>query len=891
MPPQPEDAGLRQHLHQPDNDRKRKRAQIHGSPGSDCSSTSANQLSIHDLLGTCSRPDIPSPLQSDKQQASKRARLNTSLSGASSTGSPNQMYTFTTNKQHSGDVVDLAASPPRNGLRRPNGIRSGINPHQGAKKLVVKNLKTQSSWNPENYFDETWARLDDALTKIFAEQHKPLSMEDLYRCVENLCRQGKASSVYSRLNERCVRHLKDSVLQSLKSRPEQDDVPTLQAVLSAWSTWSSQVTVIRCVFYYMDRAYLLSNSKTNLLDVCVAHFRDLVFQDSAIKQKTVDGACELISRDRKGLAVDRSTLRDAINMFHALAVYTSMFEPRLLALSQKYISAWAEDTSRDKSLPGYVDDAVQLMSQEGERCDVFALPSSTRRDLMTLLEDHLIDLRVAYLIDYPPVKKLLDDNAVQSLSRLYSLLHRRRKGKELKASFARWVEDTGTVIVFDDKASEDMVVRLLSLKRRLDGVWKECFQRDEDLGHGLREAFETFMNKTKKGESTWGTDNSKIGEMIAKYVDMLLRGGSKVIPTELTVTKKDAGNDEEDDDAGLDEDAEVNAQLDQVLDLFRFIHGKAVFEAFYKKDLAKRLLLSKSASADAERSMLTRLKTECGAGFTQNLEQMFKDVELGREEMSGYKDRLNETKQTSGALDLGVNVLSAAAWPTYPDIPVVIPADVNVAIEDFERYYKSKHSGRKLAWKHALAHCQVKAKFAKATKELLVSSFQAIVLLLFNGLPEGERLSYEHIQDVTKLPEAEVKRTLQSLACAKFRPLTKHPLGKDINAGDAFSVNNSFSHPRYRVRINQVQLKETKQENKETHERVAEDRNFECQAAIVRIMKSRKTIGHSELVAEVITATRTRGVLAVADIKRNIDRLIEKDYMERDDGNMYSYVA
>jgi cullin-4 len=61
----------------------------------------------------------------------------------------------------------------------------------------------------------------------------------------------------------------------------------------------------------------------------------------------------------------------------------------------------------------------------------------------------------------------------------------------------------------------------------------------------------------------------------------------------------------------------------------------------------------------------------------------------------------------------------------------------------------------------------------------------------------------------------------------------------------------------------------------------------------VRIMKSRKTIGHSELVSEVIKATMSRGVLAVADIKRNIDRLIEKDYMERDEEgkNMYSYVA
>jgi cullin-4 len=121
--------------------------------------------------------------------------------------------------------------------------------------------------------------------------------------------------------------------------------------------------------------------------------------------------------------------------------------------------------------------------------------------------------------------------------------------------------------------------------------------------------------------------------------------------------------------------------------------------------------------------------------------------------------------------------------------------------------------------------------------------------------------------------------------------LTKHPRGKEINDTDVFSINLGFEHPKYRVKINQVQLKETKEENKETHMRVAEDRNFECQAAIVRIMKSRTTISHQELVAEVIKATVSRGVLGMGDIKKNIDRLIEKDYMEREDGNMYSYIA
>ena len=41
--------------------------------------------------------------------------------------------------------------------------------------------------------------------------------------------------------------------------------------------------------------------------------------------------------------------------------------------------------------------------------------------------------------------------------------------------------------------------------------------------------------------------------------------------------------------------------------IFHHLQGKDVFEAFYKKDLAKRLLLGKSASIDAEKSMITKV--------------------------------------------------------------------------------------------------------------------------------------------------------------------------------------------------------------------------------------------------------------------------------------------
>lgn len=49
------------------------------------------------------------------------------------------------------------------------------------------------------------------------------------------------------------------------------------------------------------------------------------------------------------------------------------------------------------------------------------------------------------------------------------------------------------------------------------------------------------------------------------------------------------------------DDTQLEKKLDEVMSIFRFIHGKDVFEKFYKNDLAKRLLHNRSASDDAEK--------------------------------------------------------------------------------------------------------------------------------------------------------------------------------------------------------------------------------------------------------------------------------------------------
>ncbi|KAH0517543.1 Cullin-4B [Microtus ochrogaster] len=210
--------------------------------------------------------------------------------------------------------------------------------------------------------------------------------------------------------------------------------------------------------------------------------------------------------------------------------------------------------------------------------------------------------------------------------------------------------------------------------------------------------------------------------ILAKYVDSKLRAGNK----EAT-------------------DEELEKMLDKIMIIFRFIYGKDVFEAFYKKDLAKRLLVGKSASVDAEKSMLSKLKHECGAAFTSKLEGMFKDMELSKDIMIQFKQYM-QNQNVPGNIELTVNILTMGYWPTYVPMEVHLPPEMVKLQEIFKTFYLGKHSGRKLQWQSTLGHCVLKAEFKEGKKELQVSLFQTLVLLMFN---EGEEFSLEEIKQAT----------------------------------------------------------------------------------------------------------------------------------------------
>lgn len=779
------------------------------------------------------------------------------------------------------NTMASTATMSAKGLGKRPEVASGFTPMSGARKIVIKNFRasTTRAADVEDYYRRTWVDVEDALRSILVGKTPRVPLERVYRGVEDLCRHEEGDKLYTVLKQRCEKHLAGQVLAVIRDGGLRSDVDVLLRVWTQWSIFSKVLITIRSAFSFLDRSFLLNSKKhPSINDLLLSLYRKMVFSrdgggESEVGQMVVSGMCLLVEQDRRGdAAFDPKLLHDSINMLKVLGVYGSKFETAFLREAARYFNDFARDQS-EHGLKNYISACERLLSQEDYRCNTFNFDSTTKVLLLESAHNILVKEYSSLLLHKGDVARLLEQNEYESMRALYMLLGLSKLQDKLKEPWEDYIRQAGAVIISDTAKGDDMVIRLLLFRRTLDTIIRDAFSGDMEFHYGMRNAFAKFIND-KKIASTWDTGTSKVGEMIAKHIDMLLRGGLKALPTTLLSDSKDRSAAEKSGQASTgDEDAELDRQLDQALELFRFIEGKDVFEAFYKKDLARRLLMNRSASQDAERNMLSKLKSQCGSSFTHNLEQMFKDMELAKDEMANYKAWLDGSGRDKGGVDLSVSILSQAAWPSYPDVKMLVPSDVAEKIDRFDAYYKNKHTGRKLLWKHNLAHCVVKASFDKGTKELMVSSMQAAVLVLFNQAADGV-LSTEQIGTATNLSGGELERTLQSLACGKVRPLIKSPKGKDVKPTDTFVVNKTFTDPKYRVKINQIQLKETKAENKETHERVAADRQFETQAAIVRIMKSRKAMTHPQLVAEVINQTKSRGAMDPADIKQNIEKYV-----------------
>nr|GMD85311.1 cullin-1 [Ipomoea batatas] len=224
----------------------------------------------------------------------------------------------------------------------------------------------------------------------------------------------------------------------------------------------------------------------------------------------------------------------------------------------------------------------------------------------------------------------------------------------------------------------------------------DCFQNHSLFHKALKEAFEVFCNK--------GVAGSTNAELLATFCDNILKKG---------------GCEKLSDEA-------IEETLEKVVKLLAYIGDKDLFAEFYRKKLARRLLFDKSANDEHERSILTKLKQQCGGQFTSKMEGMVTDLTLARENQTSFEEYLSNNPLASPGIDLTVTVLTTGFWPSYKSFDLNLPAEMVKCVEVFREFYQTKTKHRKLTWIYSLGTCNISGNFEQKTIEMIVTTYQVL---------------------------------------------------------------------------------------------------------------------------------------------------------------------
>jgi len=246
-------------------------------------------------------------------------------------------------------------------------------------------------------------------------------------------------------------------------------------------------------------------------------------------------------------------------------------------------------------------------------------------------------------------------------------------------------------------------------------------------------------------------------------------------------------------------------------------------------------------------------------------------------------------------LTLNVNVCTTGYWPSRAIIPANLPSDVALACEKFKRFYLNQHNGHKLDWRLDQGQAELQVVFnPKTRRTLVVSTYQMMIMLVFNST---KTVTYKQILDITGIPRNEIINHLLSLAHPKVGVLDKKPASGTLEDNHMFRINPAYMSQLLKVNIPLLNIKTGKVVGTGGDgvdgEGPALQRRHQMDAAVVRIMKARKTMKHAQLVGEVMGQLAARFKARPPDIKKRIEALIEQEYLERDtkDRGVYNYLA
>eukprot|EP01111_Echinosteliopsis_oligospora_P010109 TRINITY_DN3086_c0_g1_i1.p1 TRINITY_DN3086_c0_g1~~TRINITY_DN3086_c0_g1_i1.p1 ORF type:complete len:773 (+),score=216.93 TRINITY_DN3086_c0_g1_i1:171-2489(+) len=761
--------------------------------------------------------------------------------------------------------------------------------------------------------DEVWPDVEAGLEQIIVHLHKGFPRAQwmqLYSNVYNYCTTSRPPTIHrgssnskavpganfvgEELYNRLSDFLKRNMQGLLKEAQAMGDEGLLQYYNTEWQRTITAMKHVTHIFEYLNRHWIkreADDGKKEVYEVytlALVIWRDYMFQP--LQERLKDSLLALIEAERNGEQINTSLVQGVVHAYvnlglnkdkpkeATLAVYKEYFEEKFFKATETYYSIESASFIAVNSVAEYMKKVETRLAEEQRRVQQY-LHQSSELDLTKLCEKVLIEKHVETI--WNEFQTLLEDDKIEDLTRMYALLARIPRGLEpLRTTLEKHVQSIGLQAVQTNvsQAINDpklYVETLLKVFKKYNDLVTGAFRSDSGFVASLDKACRRFINDN--AVTSLAKSTSKSPELLARFIDLLL--------------KKSAKNPEE---------GEMEQLLNDVMVVFKYIEDKDVFQTFYSKMLAKRLIHSSSSSEDLEESMIGKLKSTCGYEYTSKLQRMFTDMSLSKELLDRFKNHVEEQQNTSldsalGGIDFTVLVLATGSWPLQPpSTNFSIPKELQGCEQLFQNFYQGAYNGRKLNWLHQLSKGEIRTRYltsAKTGYTFQASTYQLGILLQFN---EGvDAMTTEELQIATQLTDTVLKTTLLSLVKTKVLNMDPPNEDEDITKSHKFSLNKAFKNKKTKVQINVPVPQQVKEDNDTTHKTVEEDRKLQIQAAIVRIMKMRKRLQHGNLMSEVIAQLQTRFKPKVSVIKKCIDILIEKEYLQRVEGqkDMYSYVA
>jgi cullin 1 len=769
----------------------------------------------------------------------------------------------------------------------------------------------------------TWKYLEVGVEKIMMELQEGMDMKTymgLYTAIHNFCTAQKAvsSGGFSQhnrgggtsnkkrktthqpqqmtlstahlLGEDLYNHLIAYLQNHLhgvqaKSSGHMDEA-LLKFYIKEWKRYTTAATYNNHLFRYLNRHWVkreMDEGKKNIYDIYTLHlvrWKDDMFM--ATHKNVMTAVLRLVERQRNGETIEQGQIKAVVDSFVSLGldesdstkptleVYKQYFEKPFLEATLDYYSRESKQFLAENSVVEYMKKGEERLDEEKQRVEMYLLNEIlgplNRTCEEALIKEHSPILREEF-------QALLDSDRVEDLGRMYKLLARIPDGLDpLRARFETHVRKCGLAAVEriavdgDDLDPKVYVQALLEVHTKYQDLVNTAFGGESEFVRSLDNACRESVNRNKVCKS----GSSRSPELLAKYADRLLK-------------KSDRTMSEEDD---------MDKSQVEIMTIFKYIEDKDVFQTFYSRNLAKRLVNTLSASDDAETSMISRLKEACGFEYTNKLQRMFQDIQTSKDLNSSYKEWCHSTYneiEYKGFVDASYHILGTGFWPLNPPTtPFIPPEALQKTMDRFATFYNSKHQGRKLNWLWQLSKGEIKANYTKSAQKIphtfQVSTYQMAILLAFN---DNEKQSYQQLSEATKLNKETLDPCLGVFLKARVLTATDDKFAP----ATTYMLNTSFRNKKLKVNLNIGIKSEKKQEVEETHKTIEEDRKMLIQSAIVRIMKSRRRMKHTLLVTETIQLIKNRFTPKVGDIKKCIDMLIEKEYLERLDADEMGYVA